>query len=75
MDYEKQGKKMIGTGLKLIFIFVIFYGYLFVYETWGFERALLALGFFSMLNISGNLNTIAQELKKNREDNITLKES
>lgn len=75
MDYEKQGKKMIGTGFKLIFIFVIFYGYLFLYDMWGFERALISLVFFSMLNLSGNLNSISQELKRSNDYKIVPKES
>lgn len=75
MDLDKQGKKMISTGLKLIVIFVMFYGYLFVYDMWGFERAIISLIFFSMLNLSGNLNNIAQELKKGNELKIIPKES
>ena len=75
MDYAEQGKKMMKNGFKLIFIFLIFYGYLYMYDTFGFERALLGLIFFSVLNLSGNLNNISVELKKMNDYKIIPKES
>jgi len=64
MDFEKWGKQLRKIGLQLFLVLLIWQGYIYTIDLWGYQRALITLGFFSVLIISGNLSSIQKELEK-----------
>jgi hypothetical protein len=56
-------KNLIQLIINLAIMLFCLYSYLYVFETVGFERAILILLFFGFMGIGGMINTVAQSIQ------------
>lgn len=64
MNLDELSKKFMKLGSKLFIIMLIWYGYLYLADVFGIERAIITLGFFGILILSGNLSSLTNELRE-----------